>query len=1195
MWVLHLKKLEIYGFKSFAERVEITFEHGITGIVGPNGSGKSNISDAVRWVLGEQSAKTLRGAKMEDIIFNGTEKRRKLSYCEVSLVFDNTDNALPIDFAEVAVTRRVYRNGDSEYQLNRAACRLKDIIDLFRDTGIGKEGYSLIGQGRIDEILSAKSEERRQVFEEAAGINKYKSCKTDAERRIANTEQNLSRVEDIIAELEGRIEPLREQSESAREFLALREELKALDLNAFLVRSVRYEERITDITRTVTEFAQSIEDMEAKQKEYALQREQLEIALSEHELNAAQSRDQVQGLIREVEAREGMAAVLRERISSTQREKERVEQGIANALQVESQLKEQIVGIETQLSADIKIVEEKKRGLSENEALLVGLETELEDKEAQLEQAKARVIDSMNRLSDVRSEQSRLNAMEQQLVVQIKKLELESGSSQRALLELEEQEQKAEQHLKKEQDLREVLNTQVQQVDEQVRASATHTQELARQIEQMSAQRQSAASRLRVLEEMRRDYEGYQHSVKQVLIQAKRMDNSGVHGVVANLIRVPKELERAIDMVLGGALQNVVVEAEEDAKRMIEYLRQNRLGRATFLPLSAVRSRVLNQSERQVLSLPGCVGVASELVEYDPRYRGVVENLLGRTVIAQDLQAGIAIQRASRHSLRLVTLQGDVMHSGGSMTGGSLQSRVTSLLSREREIDEHVQLLKQLEKDLTEKRNQMEALESERSRAKQERNRLYDQLHQQEIACTRGEAHLLTARQSLLSKQEQAEQLQSEFRRMQDQLEDVRNELVGLTDTQDGVEQNSAEHQSEILQMQQNLSSLRERVNAMREQVTNEKISLAAYEREVISHQKEKDSLEQQAAKAHLQKQSDGLVLNENSEQAQRDMEQLKLDEAEIERLKQQLDQDRSLFGQVEQQRTRVQQQIREVTKQLDNLREDIQSITERHHRSELQLSRIQSEFKQLQERIWEDYELTYAGAKEYKVEPFNLTEAEKRIAAIRLRIKQIGSVNMSAVDEYREVSARYEDLTSQRNDLQCAQLDLQSIIEELHKQMEDQFSEQFALLNQNFQETFVALFGGGRAELRLEDPKDALNCGIDIVAQPPGKKLQMLSLLSGGERALTAIAILFAMLKLKPTPFCFLDEIEAALDDANIDNFADYLVEYSKNTQFVVVTHRKGTMERCDALYGIAMEEKGVSKLVSIKLGEQNGLASAD
>ena len=1184
---MRLKKLEIYGFKSFADRVEMSFESGITGVVGPNGSGKSNISDAVRWVLGEQSAKTLRGGKMEDVIFGGTEKRKKLPWCEVVLTFDNEDRALPIDFSEVAVMRRVYRNGDSEYMINRNACRLRDIVELFRDTGIGKEGYSLIGQGRIDEILSVKSEERRQVFEEAAGIVKFKSRKNEAERRLENTAQNLARVQDIITELEGRLEPLREQSAAAREYLQLRDELKGLELNVFLLRSERYDARIKELKETVETLAQTIAQSETLQSAKTQEREQTQETLNALEEKAAEARETVQSLIREVEAREGAAGVLRERISAAEREKARFTALLAEADEGEDGMQRRIRDTRIRLENETREAEEAKSRLQALEDALTALSDELIARERSAEELKSEMIDALNRLSDVRSEQSRLRAMENSLTARLDSLAGEGETGGVELQQLEEDAARAEALLREAQEKKAQLDKRLSEMQQALTQAAAESEKLTSDHRAALSQRQDTASRLKVLEEMQRDYEGYQHSVKQVLMQAKRLPGSGVHGVVANLISVPRELERAVDMVLGAALQNIVVDREEDAKRMIDYLRNNRLGRATFLPLTAVRGRTLSREEREVLKMEGCVGLASELITFDPKYQGIVDSLLGRTVVARDLDSGIRIQRAGRHAFRLVTLEGDVMHSGGSMTGGSVQSRVTSLLSREREIAEHKDRMISLEKTVEQLTAALRALEEKRAQLKEQRSALFDEVREQEIACAREEAHLASAGEALESQRDRLSRSQSEAERMRQQLADVQTELERLSTRQQGEEQTGADQQAEIVRLNGEITALREEVAAKRKIVTDERIVQAARERGLTALTADLNRMTSEHTDLEKERDDSRRALTEVESALEADRSQLAEDTDLLAGFRRQLDEARSAFSGTDRERTAAQQQLREIADSLDRLRADLDGFTDRQHKADMQLSRVEAEFKQLTDRIWEDYELTYAGAEEFRIEGFRLSESEKRIAVIRQRIRSLGAVNVGAVDEYRQTLERFEELSAQRDDLTKAQVDLSAIIEDLLKKMEVQFKTQFEALNQNFQETFVNLFGGGRAELQLSDPKDVLGCNIEVVAQPPGKKLQMLSLLSGGERALTAIAILFAMLKLKPTPFCFLDEIEAALDDANIDNFAEYLRTYSRNTQFVVVTHRKGTMERCDALYGVAMEEKGVSKMVSVKMSE--------
>ena len=1184
---MRLKKLYIHGFKSFADRVEMTFEHGVTGVVGPNGCGKSNISDAVRWVLGEQSARQLRGSRMEDVIFNGTEKRRRMAYCEVTLTFDNEDRSLPSDYTEVAVTRRVFRTGESEYLLNGAACRLKDVVDLFRDTGIGRDGYSIVGQGRVGEILSQKSEDRRQVFEEAAGIVKYKARKSEAEKRLDNTEQNLSRIADIISELESRLEPLRLQSEDARKYLAMREEQKGLDLNVFLIRSERYQEKIAELRLTAENMRETLAQNEREQQALNERRESVQNQLSEREERAAELRESLQALIQEVEAQEGQANVLRERLAASRREQARVEDEKRAAEEGETGMRRRIETLEGEIAREGEAVaarEERQaaldRALEEAETAAARLETEAED-------AKERVIRFMNDMGDVKSEQARLTALGEAIDRQLASLSAGAEEDSRVAADLTRAVEDAEGVWDEENDRLKALNEAAREISERTRRAGEEYERLTAESQKLLSIKQELGSRLKLLTEMQRDYEGYNLSVKQVLMEAERRGGAGVHGVVASILHAPQKLERALDMVLGGTLQNVVVDRDEDAKAMIEYLKRNRYGRATFLPISSIRGRTLDMGERRVLSMPGCVGLASEMVTYDPIYRGIVENLLGRTVIAEDLNSGIAIQRAGRYQFRLVTLDGDVMHSGGSMTGGSVQSRMTSLLSREREITESTENMKKLTEKLAQAQNQLKKGEEERAALKRERAQLFDDVHQQEIAVTRAEDHLARAREELNGHTGRAARVNEARAQLAEQKAEILSQLDALGQRRETTEDEGEALRKKAQALQTSLSEKRAALNAQRQEVGDARVALATAKRGF-------EALKQDLSRLNAQKGDAARALAEAAEslralacRLKADEEALTTEEGRLELARRGLNGAREDFQRADESRLKAQTELKEISESAERLRVATEEFTDRSHRAEMALSRAENDLEQMTARIWEDYQLTYEGAEPFRDPDFKLAESEKRLNTLRAAIRAMGPVNVSAMDEYRETSERYTELSAQRDDLERAKNDLMGIISELTGKMETQFRAQFEQLDVYFRQTFTELFGGGRAELRLEDPKDALNTGIEIVAQPPGKKLQMLSLLSGGERALTAIAILFAMLKLKPTPFCILDEIEAALDDANIDNFAEYLQTYSNKTQFVVVTHRKGTMSRCDALYGVAMEEKGVSKLVSVKLAD--------
>ncbi len=1185
---MRLKRLFIHGFKSFADRVEITFEHGITGVVGPNGCGKSNIADAIRWVLGEQSAKQLRGSKMEDVIFNGTDKRRRLGYCEVTLTFDNEDHALPIDYTEVSVTRRAFRTGEGEYMLNNQPCRLKDVIDLFRDTGTGRDGYSIIGQGRVDEILSRKTDERRQIFEEAAGIVKYKTRKTEAEKHLENTTQNLNRVSDIVDSLEERLEPLRLQSEDARKYLALRDELKGLELNAFLLRSDRYNERAKELSESLESAAEENTANEQARGKLGQKREESQALLSEGEMKSAALRETLQDLIREVEAAEGSAGVLRERLISYEKERERLEGEKAAASEGEIGLLKRIDA----LSGEIASAEEEGKGLQAN---LNALEEELNQKEqsltaleAKAEDAKEAVINAMNALGDARSEQARLEALSQAIHVQINTLAANIEKNDRTGEEKLRALNDAKEQLTAEKERHNALATDARAINDETRRSGEEFEKMRADANELLAQRQELSSRAKLLNEMQRDYEGYNLSVKQVLREAQRLGMSSVHGVVANVIHADARIEKAVETALGAALQDVIVDTEEDAKQLIDFLKQNRYGRATFLPVSAVRGRTLDMNERRVLSMPGCIGVASEMVSYDAKYRGIAENLLGRTVIAENLTMGIPIHRAARQSFRLVTLDGDVMNVGGSMTGGSTVSRMTSLLSREREIKETGEKLAQMNARLKQYENDLTALSQKRAELKASRQEAFDAFHQQEIAVTRAQAHVSQAEDEWNAHAERMDALESERQNLLGQLSEIDERQKELSGRKQMSEDSSDKLRSEAARLQGELNRLRPSVAAFRDEVVGQRLKYAAFDKDLEVRRGELERLTRQKGDTRQMLLDAEENLKRLSLSVQADNERLRSEETSLGIARGSLEETRAEFDRADKARLSAQEALRAINEKLESLNREAEEISDRTHRLELIKQKIESDLNNLTNRIWEDYQLTYEGAQEFKTEDFKLSEGERRINAIKTEIKALGSVNVSAMDEYREVSERYEEMSTQRDDLLRAKDDLLSVINELSGKMEAQFREKLALLDVYFGETFTALFGGGQAHISLEDPNDALASGIEIAAQPPGKKLQLLSLLSGGERALTAIAILFAMLKLKPTPFCMLDEIEAALDDANIDNFASYLKSYSDNTQFVVVTHRKGTMSACDALYGVAMEEKGVSKLMSVKLAEE-------
>ncbi len=1183
---MRLKKLELYGFKSFAQRTEIVFDAGITGIVGPNGSGKSNIGDAVRWVLGEQSAKTLRGASMADVIFNGTQKRKPLSYCEVSLVFDNEDRALPMENAEVMVTRRVYRNGESEYFLNRAACRLKDIIDMFRDTGIGKEGYSIIGQGRIDEILSRKSEDRRQVFEEAAGIVKFKARKEEADKKLQRTLENAERLDDILEELTRRLGPLEEQSRNARAYMAYAEELKHLDMNLFLIRSDRAKQRLSELDSELLTLSTILTDCENALADKTRKRDETQEDIAALEQKITEAREALMQCAESVHAAQERLSALRSRQETRQENRARITAETEDA-------KARLAELEASFGASRAEVEKQEELIAAAEAVLEKAQQDAERTQAEevaadeaLENHKAAVMRAMNRLSAVRNDQTRLTTMRSQMDSRLTEIVASSGELQARQKELaaalEEAEGLVAKETQRQCELQDVLREKQAAFD--VHDAALNAQRS--RAEELSAKLQAAQSRHTVLTEMTRDMEGYNQAVRRAIQYGKQRGMAGVKGVLAQLMSVPRQYETAIDMALGAAQQNIVTDNEETAKELIAYLRQNKMGRATFLPMSAIRANGLNNQERQALKMPGCLGVASDLVQCAPEYCAIVENLLGRTVIADNLDHGIPIMRAGGHRFRLVTLEGDVMHSGGSMTGGSAQSRVSNLLGRERELKELTESLKRGRAELDGMKQRLMEGQQKKQTLRQAVSDALNDLHQQEIAVTREQARRDSAVVDLDTHRERMDQTEQAAIQLRESIADIDAQLTAIDSDFDGVETDQSAMEARTATLQKALADARaasadasDRLMVRTLQLADLRHGLDNLRRDQTHFESDRNQiLREQERREALLGEMDGMDARDNAdiadmtaEVAARQAEQKRQEEA---------------AQAIEKTRSDASAKLRDILTDMENLHESYRRDGEKQHRTELVKQRVENDQRNLQNRIWDTYKLTYAGAEEFRqAEGFNEKEADRRANELQSAIRALGTVNVGAVEEYAQTKARVDDLTAQQNDLRAAEQDLRELIERLIEQMRVTFVENFTKLQGYFSETFTRLFGGGKAELTLMDPEDPLNCGIEVNAQPPGKKLQLLSLLSGGERALTAIAILFATLKLKPKPFCILDEIEAALDDANIGYYADYLKEYSQGTQFIVVTHRKGTMERCNSLFGVAMEEQGVSKMVSVSL----------
>ncbi|MCH5278531.1 MAG: chromosome segregation protein SMC [Christensenellaceae bacterium] len=1185
---MQLTKLEINGFKSFAKRTELIFESGITGILGPNGCGKSNISDAFRFVLGEQSARALRGKKVEDFIFGGTEKRRPLSYCEVAMHFDNSDGGLLSPYTEVVVSRRAYRSGESEYFINNSPCRLKDINELFRDTGIGKDGYSIIGQGRVGEILSDRSNDRREVFEEAAGVMKYRSRKEEAERKLANTTKNLLRLDDIMRELEARLEPLRVQSEKAIEYFKLREELRDIEINLFLYQYDKSTERIKQLSEAITQFDSAIEQADAEERAYSAgcsEAEDLERRLS---VSISETSQNLVTLSTAVESGAGNEKLIAERISALKKDIERrlleikrLSAIIENNAARKEELDKLLASTET---GNIQLEHELESAASS----LAALEAEINEKEELFEDQKQSMMDAMNQLADAKSRISRLEAMrtsltrrQDEIANERKEFEVESLKLEAELSE----EESAVNDIKAEQTAIEITKSASIKKANDINQKIYSASMILRKAEdELNAIR----SRTKVLVEMKRAHEGYYASVRRLLNDAERNPQlkARIHGVVAELMSVPSEYETAIEMSLGAALQNIVVPTEQDAKAIISYLRERDYGRATLLPVSAMRSRLLTRDELDCSRIDGCFGVASDLVGYSPAYRNVIENLLGRTVIVRDIDVGIQINRRSKSAFRIATLKGDIMNPGGSMTGGSVQKREFSLLGREREIEE-LAINEQAVIDRTDEiKKQLETLRSELDRANAGVSEYADALRKCEVLLASHSEKADIIKKYAEKNREQLIRLDLESSRITDAISDIDVERSEAEAAESSISRGNDVTNDDIKRTREELNALRSRLQEANDESARLKVQLmaATKEQSAVNADLVRIDRETESYKAGIK--SELNAINE----AERNIASL---DAEQSKIMSKLSFDRKQFDTIsdelrllEEERAQRLHSLDELRVKRDNITNQLSEMRERRHRSELNLNRLQIDLNNLCDSIWKDYELTYDNAQSFRRD-IAVTQTHIRVDELRKAIRSLGEVNTSSVEDYREVKERYDDLSVQCNDLRKAEADLNELIAKLTVTMENEFREQFALIQQNFSQTFSELFHGGRAELVLSDKSDVLNCNIDIIAQPPGKRLQLLTLLSGGEQALTAIALLFAILKLKPAAFCILDEIDTSLDEANVDNFADYLREYSRGTQFILITHRKGAMAVCNSLYGVSMEEKGVSSLVSAKFND--------
>ncbi len=1188
---MYLRRLDMQGFKSFAEKINLDFNGGITAVVGPNGSGKSNIADAIRWVLGEQSIKTLRGSKMEDVIFAGTEHRKPLGFAEVSMTLDNSDGSLPIAFGEVTVTRRVFRSGESEYLINKASCRLKDITELLLDTGIGKDGYSVIGQGRVDEILSTRSEDRRQIFEEASGIMKYKVRKQEAEKKLELTRQNLERISDIVTELETQLVPLKEQSETARRYLDLRENLKELDVNVYLDSMDKYREKLKDLEEQYKAVKDQVDSENKRLEEITnSNRDKTDLlkAFDEKLESARQQFYELDGALErcnsEIKLNNEKIANLEQNINRLDTEREELIAKLQGFDKEEAGKQDKLKYLEKQLR-------DYSTKLSEYERQMEDLLKTLDENERHIELLKTAIMDKMDIQSDkklqignvkthIENMQKRQKSIDHEVYQQIAEKDREKMKKE----DLTESIRHASEQISKQKQKLSSLLTERSESDEMLGEFKSKQNKLRSDI-------QFKTSRAKTLREMEQNLEGYNRSVREVLQACRSIPElgKGIHGALAQLLKVDKKYEAAIEITLGGALQNIVTQSEEDAKKAIEYLKKNKLGRATFLPVSSVNGKSFDAGTLgRINSTAGFCGVASGLVSYDPQYAGIIANLLGKVVVVDHLENAIAMARKFGYSFRIVTLEGDLLNTGGSMSGGSLENRGTGILSRSREInelDDELKVLKESEKSV---QNDIDLLTVDIAQIGSEITSIEGDIKNNELVKIRDESHLAQVEENINKISARTDMLRQEKDQLERQIGEITRELDKYQQEYSDIEQEIAEAKKTVAEHQEKHKEDQAVRDALHSDITDFKISVNSIQESIESVKEnseriasEKEAINRNIARKDAEKSKclhEITGLNESNQglnnRIRKHDEEKSGKTFELDRLTEE--------------RKILEEDLYDIVNKINDANKNILLLQEEYSRVEVKKTKLETEMEGLQNRIWNEYELTYSGAQELRKDIGSLSQAQKRITELRNEIKDLGPVNVSSIEEYIKTKERYEFMTSQRNDMEQAREKLLRVIYEMTSIMKKQFMEQFRLINENFDIVFKELFNGGRAGLVLVDEENVLESGIEIEAQPPGKKLQNMMLLSGGERAFTAIALLFAILRLKPTPFCVLDEIEAALDEANVYRFSEYLKRYSAQTQFIVVTHRKGTMEGSDMLYGVTMQEHGVSKIVSMKMGEK-------
>ncbi|RYM07208.1 chromosome segregation protein SMC [Sporolactobacillus sp. THM7-7] len=1187
---MYLKRLDVSGFKSFANKTSVEFVPGVTAVVGPNGSGKSNITEAIRWVLGEQSAKSLRGSKMEDIIFSGSEAKKAVNMAEVTLLLDNGDHYLPFDYSEISVTRRVYRSGDSDFLLNGQNCRLKDIVDLFMDSGLGKEAYSVIGQGKIDEILNSKAEDKRKIFEEASGVLKYKLRKQAAEKRLNESEENLNRIEDILHEIESRLTPLEKAASAAKDYLEKKAELKEVDV-ALLTYDIEQ-------THTKWEAAKKQVDALTGRKQASAQ------SISEKERLFRSGRAALSALDREVETLQAEWAKSGEKLEKLIGQKEVLTERRKHATSNAEEMKERVERMEEQLEVEIRQLEQAKASLRSEKKKLKDVRGELKQKmeaysgfeqnlDEQIEQLKSEYIEVLNHQASMRNERRYLT--EQQAALAEKKSRMETKTEDAFKKAEAAQKRKADWERKVEHQAAEgrKLQQELETSRRRLRKEKERYDKLKETLDKIARLIDQAVSRKDMLEAMKEDYAGFYQGVRAVL--KKRRELPGIHGAVAELIHVDRTYETAIETALGASAQHVIVADEAAGRKAILFLREHRAGRATFLPLSVIRPRGLTAGDRRrIEGHADLIDTADRLVRCDSLFEPVIRHLLGSIVVAATLPGANRLAKLLGYRYRIVTLEGDVVSAGGAMTGGSLKQNRTSLIARSGEIDELGRKIKEmrgksreLKQEFSDIKQRIAADETDTARLEENVRQAAESYHRLEGLVREAQADEKNSRDKYQLLEREQGDFASEHAAISDRLKKIDNEMAEHAKKEQSLTE-------KINRLSQNKKNREASKAALQSEITSLKVR-AAEQAQIAGHQEEKT---RQAARRtdELHTSLDALRASirgidadlENQSESRQSLEE------HIQSARQEKEQLALLLEEKKRNRRSEQEKISEEERLLEKERRTFDKVSGRLQEEEIALGRLDVRLDHLLDTLRQEYELTIEAAKQNYPLKLEVHEARKKVKLIKRAIDELGPVNVGAIEEYENVSERARFLSAQRDDLLKARATLENIMSEMDNEVKKRFSKTFREIRKQFRIVFRQLFGGGQADLRLIDPDDLLTSGVDIFAEPPGKKLQRLTLLSGGERALTATALLFAILKVRPVPFCVLDEVEAALDDANVDRYADFLKTFSAQTQFIVVTHRHGTMERADVLYGVTMQESGISKLVSVRLEETEELLAA-